>query len=162
MVGILAALAIEIMTLHASTTAAGITTLILIIAYMVGYEFASGALVWVIMSEVLPLRVRGVGMGVGAAGLWAGTFTVTLVFPVMDSGLGLSGTMWVFTAVCITLFLLVKRYVPETKGRSLEEIELDTRRRVGLQQTAVVATAAGEEATSDTATKASHENKAIV
>ena len=81
------------------------------------------------MAEVFPLKVRGVGMGVGSVVLWASTFAITFIFPVMDSGLGLGYSAWIFAAIGVILFLLVLWLVPETKGRSLEEIELDLRRR---------------------------------
>jgi hypothetical protein len=62
--------------------------------------------------------------------LWASTFAITFVFPVMDNGLGLATSAYIFAGIGIVLFLLVRKFVPETKGRSLEQIELDLRDRV--------------------------------
>ncbi|HWC80753.1 MAG TPA: sugar porter family MFS transporter [Pseudonocardiaceae bacterium] len=124
----LALLGVAVLTIH-NQNAAGIVTLILLIVYLAGYELGWGAVVWVMMAEIFPLKVRGVGMGVSSVVLWAATFTITFVFPVMDNGLGLAKSAWIFAAVSVVLFGLVRWLVPETKGRSLEEIELDLRHR---------------------------------
>ena len=107
--------------------AVGIITLILLIAYLAGYELGWGAVVWIMMAEVFPLRVRGVGMGTASVVLWAATFAITFVFPVMNDNLGLAYSAWIFAAISVILFVLVRWRVPETKGRSLEQIELDLR-----------------------------------
>ena len=125
----LAMLGVVVLTVHNHNTA-GILTLILLIVYLAGYELGWGAVVWVMMAEVFPLKVRGVGMGTSSVVLWAATFTITFVFPVMDSGLGLSNSAFIFAAISVVLFGLVRWLVPETKGRSLEQIELDLRDRV--------------------------------
>jgi hypothetical protein len=68
-------------------------------------------------------------MGVATVVLWGATGLVTYEFPIISDKhhLGLGHSMWVFAAINVVLFLLVKWLVPETKGRSLEEIELDLR-----------------------------------
>ncbi|WP_405163341.1 sugar porter family MFS transporter [Nocardia sp. NBC_01499] len=116
-------------------TVTGLTTLILLNVYLAGYELGWGAVVWVMMAEVFPLRVRGVGMGVGSVVLWSSTFAITFLFPVMNDHLGLAKSAWCFAAVSVVLFVLVRRFVPETNGRSLEQIELDLRARVGGRAT---------------------------
>ena len=125
----LALLGVVVLTVHNHNTA-GILTLILLIVYLAGYELGWGAVVWVMMAEIFPLKVRGVGMGTSSVVLWAATFTITFVFPVMDSGLGLSSSAFIFAGISVVLFVLVRWLVPETKGRSLEQIELDLRDRV--------------------------------
>ncbi|RDI66692.1 sugar porter family MFS transporter [Nocardia pseudobrasiliensis] len=112
-------------------TGTGIVALVLLNLYWVGYELGWGAVVWVMMAEIFPLRVRGIGMGAGSVVLWASTFAITFLFPVMNDHLGLACSAWIFAAVSVVLFVLVRRFVPETKGRSLEQIELDLRDRVG-------------------------------
>ncbi|HET9168502.1 MAG TPA: sugar porter family MFS transporter [Actinospica sp.] len=109
----------------------GSLTLVLLVLYLAGYELGWGAVVWVMMAEIFPMRVRAVGMGVGAVVLWAATGIITAVFPTMSDPhkLGLGHSMWVFAAINLLLFALVRRLVPETKGRSLEQIELDLRER---------------------------------
>jgi sugar porter (SP) family MFS transporter len=129
MAATLLALGIAVETLHTGS-AAGLTTLIMLILYLGGYELGWGAVVWIMISEVFPLKARGVGMGTASTALWAATFAITLVFPIMDDGIGLAASAWIFAAINLVLCLLVVRFVPETKGRSLEQIELDTRQRI--------------------------------
>lgn len=112
----------------------GLLMLILIMVYLAGYELGWGAVVWVMMSEVFPLRHRAAGMGVATVVLWSMTGLVTAVFPVLSasSALGLGGSMYLFAGINIVLLVLVLWLVPETSGRSLEQIELDLRARGGL------------------------------
>jgi sugar porter (SP) family MFS transporter len=119
-------------TLIKDTGVIGPVTLVLLILFLAGYELGWGAVVWVMIGEVFPLRVRGIGTGTASVVLWAATFTITFVFPVMYTGLGLAGAAWIFAAVCIILVLLVTKFVPETKGRTLEQIELELRDRVNV------------------------------
>ncbi|MGW1870902.1 sugar porter family MFS transporter [Streptomyces mauvecolor] len=112
-------------------TTAGLIALVLLVTYLAGYELGWGAVVWVMMAEIFPQKVRGIGMGVGSVVLWASTFAITFIFPAMESGLGLAHSAWIFAAVSLVLFALVRRLVPETKGRSLEQVEMDLRTRVG-------------------------------
>jgi len=114
-----------------SLTLLGIVALLLLCLYWVGYELGWGAVVWVMMAEIFPLKIRGVGMATGSTVLWAATFAITFLFPVMSDHLGLAWSSYIFAAVSVVLFVLVKWFVPETKGRSLEQIELDLRGRAG-------------------------------
>lgn len=111
--------------------AVGALTLILLVLYLAGYELGWGAVVWVMMAEIFPLKVRAAGMGVGAVVLWAATGLVTAVFPIISDSnhLGLGHTMWLFAGINVVLFVLTRWLVPETKGRSLEQIELGLRER---------------------------------
>lgn len=112
-------------------TAKGWLVMVFTLLYLAGYELGWGAVVWVMMSEVFPLKDRAAGMGVATVVLWASTGIVTAVFPVVsaDGALGLGGAMLLFAGINVVLFGLTKWLVPETKGRSLEEIELDLRGR---------------------------------
>ncbi|GAA1225358.1 sugar porter family MFS transporter [Kitasatospora nipponensis] len=107
----------------------GTLTVVLLVLYLAAYELGWGAVVWVMMAEVFPLKARGAGMGAAAVALWASTGIVTAVFPIMSdhNHLGIGKSMYVFAAINAVLFLLTRRLVPETKGRSLEQIELDLR-----------------------------------
>lgn len=113
------------------TATKGILMLVAMVLYLVGYELGWGAVVWVMMAEVFPLKVRAAGMGVSSVVLWAATGIISAVFPIIsDPGaLGLGGSMFLFAGINVVLFFLTKWLVPETKGRSLEEIELDLRGR---------------------------------
>lgn len=116
--------------LFGHSTSIGATTFIFLMIYLAGYEIGWGAVVWVMLSEIFPLKVRGAGMGVGSVALWAATFAISFVFPIMKGGIGLSYSTWVFAAIGILAFTFVVRFVPETKGRSLEQIEADLMARV--------------------------------
>ncbi|MEE1783152.1 sugar porter family MFS transporter [Streptomyces sp. SP17BM10] len=107
----------------------GTLTVVLLVLYLAGYELGWGAVVWVMMAEVFPLKARGAGTGVTAVVLWAATGVVTAVYPVMSDRhhLGVGTSMYVFAGVNAALLVLTLRLVPETKGRSLEQIELGLR-----------------------------------
>ena len=107
----------------------GTMTLIFLIIYLAGYELGWGATVWVMIGEIFPLRARAAGTAVATTVLWAATGLVTAVFPTMSakSNLGIGGAMWVFAGINVVLLILARFYIPETKGRSLEQIERDLR-----------------------------------
>jgi sugar porter (SP) family MFS transporter len=116
----------------------GVLTVVLLVLYLAGYELGWGAVVWVMMAEIFPLKARGAGMGVGAVVLWAATGVITAVFPIMSDNnhLGIAKSMYVFAVVNAVLFFLTRWLVPETKGRSLEQIEINLREQ-GPADTAV-------------------------
>lgn len=111
------------------TNTVGILMLVLMVLYLVGYELGWGAVVWVMMAEVFPLKARAAGMGIASVVLWASTGIVSAVFPIISAkdSLGIGNSMFIFAGINVILFALTKWLVPETKGRSLEEIELDLR-----------------------------------
>ncbi|KAA9150517.1 sugar porter family MFS transporter [Amycolatopsis acidicola] len=131
--------ALSVYNVH-DTATLGVLMLVMMVLYLVGYELGWGAVVWVMMSEVFPLRERAAGMGVASVVLWAATGIITAVFPIMSdkNALGLGGSMLVFAGVNVVLFALTKWLVPETKGRSLEQIEMDLRARTPLRGSAKV------------------------
>jgi len=128
MVITLLAAGLVVINVH-DTTTAGVLMLVLMVLYLVGYELGWGAVVWVMMAEVFPLKARAAGMGIASVVLWASTGVVSAVFPLISdkNSLGLGGSMFIFAGINVVLFGLTKWLVPETKGRSLEEIELDLR-----------------------------------
>ena len=67
--------------------------------------------------------MRAVAVATATFFLWIGSFTLTLSFPLLNSGLGTSGTFWIYTAICVAAFIYLRRAMPETKGKSLEELE---------------------------------------
>jgi sugar porter (SP) family MFS transporter len=109
----------------------GIAALVLLTIYLAGYELGWGAVVWLMMAEIFPLKVRGAGMGVGSVVLWASTGFITWIFPIMSDpkNLGLGHSMWVFAGINLLLLVVTWKIVPETKGRSLEQIEVELRGR---------------------------------
>ncbi|MDR2252852.1 MAG: sugar porter family MFS transporter [Bifidobacteriaceae bacterium] len=92
------------------------------LAFMQG---AVGPATWCLLAEVFPARVRGLAMGVSVACMWVVNFGITLVFPwlVSDGGIGISKTFFLFAALGVAGLLWGLRHLPETKGKSLEQIE---------------------------------------
>ncbi|MEU4524346.1 sugar porter family MFS transporter [Amycolatopsis sp. NPDC024027] len=133
MVVTLVAAGLVVLNVH-DTGTRGLLMLVMMVLYLVGYELGWGAVVWVMMSEVFPLKYRATGMGVSSVVLWAATGIVSAVFPIISDpkSLGIGGSMFLFAGVNVVLFVLTKWLVPETKGRSLEQIELDLRARQGV------------------------------
>jgi sugar porter (SP) family MFS transporter len=101
----------------------GVHMLALVIAALACYAMTLAPVTWVVLSEVFPSRVRGTAMAVATASLWAACFVLTYTFPLLNAWLGTAGTFWVYAGVCLLGFLGVKRWLPETKGRTLEQIE---------------------------------------
>lgn len=81
------------------------------------------AVVWVLLSEMYPIRVRGVAMSIAGFSLWAGTYLVGQLTPWMLANLTPAGTFFLFAAMCVPYMLLIWKAVPEMSGRTLEEIE---------------------------------------
>ena len=101
----------------------GIAVLILIIAAIACYAMTLAPIAWVIISEIFPNRIRGMAMAVATFSLWSACFVLTYTFPLLNNTLGAYGTFWLYGVICFLGFLFVKKYLPETKGKTLEEIE---------------------------------------
>ncbi|MCZ9346975.1 MFS transporter, partial [Streptomyces sp. TRM76130] len=84
---------------------------------------------WLTLSEIFPMRMRAFGMGVAAVVLWLTNFVIGLVFPSLVAGVGISATFFLFVALGVAAIAFVKKYVPETRGRSLETLERELRVR---------------------------------
>lgn len=93
---------------------------ILFLAFM---QSCLGPMLWLVLSEIIPLRLRGLGYGICSFFVWMANFVVGLVFPVMLSSLGLDMTFCIFVVIGLVAIAFTKLFLPETKGRSLEEIE---------------------------------------
>src|SRR5215210_1849750 len=86
-----------------------------------------GPLVWLMLAEIFPLEMRGFGIGIAVFLLWITNFFVGLFFPTLVAGIGISYTFFLFAAVGVLSVIFVKTMVPETRGRSLEQLEEDFR-----------------------------------
>jgi len=93
------------------------------LAYVASFAVAMGPVVWVVLSEIFPTRTRGRAMGVATVTLWVACFAVSQTVPWMFKHLGHPGTFWIYAAMSAVAFLFVARFVPETKGKTLEQIE---------------------------------------
>lgn len=108
----------------------GNITVIMVLAmclFMVSYSSTWGTITWVILAEIFPLKIRGVAMGVCTFSLWSATAFIALLFPIFVEKLGTGTIFIIFSIICGFSFYFVKRKLPETKGKTLEEIELDIR-----------------------------------
>ncbi|MCU1480252.1 MAG: IolT [Subtercola sp.] len=86
-----------------------------------------GTCVWLLLSEIFPLAIRGFAMGIAVFVLWTVNAAISFAFPIVNAALGSTGTFALFVLINIISLIFVTRAVPETKGRSLEEIENDFR-----------------------------------
>jgi len=108
---------------------AGTWVLVFILGYIACFSLSVGPVVWVILSEIFPTKIRGRAMAIATFCLWVANFIVSQTFPMMDENPALIARFhhgfpfWVYAAFCVVLVLVMIRLVPETKGRSLEEIE---------------------------------------
>lgn len=92
------------------------------IIYIIAFSLGWGAIPWLIMSEIFPPRARGTASGIATYVNWTCAFIVTLTFNDMMHTFTRQGTFWFFGSVCFVAVLFVFKCVPETKGRTLEEI----------------------------------------
>src|SRR6201987_332965 len=100
----------------------GVAILIFVMSFVAGHAFGNGVACWVIISEIYPTKVRGRGMSIATTALWLVGYLGNQMFPVMQKELGSDGTFWCFSAGALLTIIIVGVLVPETKGRSLEEI----------------------------------------
>lgn len=87
------------------------------------YAMSLAPITWVVLSEIFPNKIRGTAMSVGTSSLWIASFVLTYTFPLLNSSLGASGTFWVYALICLLGFTFILKKLPETKGKTLEEIE---------------------------------------
>jgi MFS family permease len=97
--------------------------LLLVLAAIACYAMSLAPVTWVIISEIFPNRVRGRAMSLAVAALWIACFLLTYSFPWLNKRLGPHGTFWIYAAICAVGFVFLWFRLPETKGKSLEEIE---------------------------------------
>jgi sugar porter (SP) family MFS transporter len=97
--------------------------LTLVLCYVAFFAIGLGPGVWVYISELFPTAVRGRAMSAATLCLWAACLAVTLSFLTLVEHLGAAGAFACYAAVCIVTFLFVWRFTPETKGRTLEQIQ---------------------------------------
>ena len=97
--------------------------LLFVLVYVACFAVGIGTGTWVLMSEICPNRIRGRAMSIATLFLWCGTLIVTLTFLSLVRVLTAPGAFLLYAVICVAAVLFVKMVVPETKGRSLEEIE---------------------------------------
>jgi len=100
----------------------GLAILIFVMSFVAGHAFGNGVACWVIISEIYPTKVRGRAMSIATTALWLVGYMGNQLFPIMQKRIGSDGTFWFFSAGALLTVILVGWLIPETKGRSLEEI----------------------------------------
>jgi MFS transporter, SP family, xylose:H+ symportor len=101
----------------------GLPMLLLVLAAIGCYAMSLAPVTWVVISEIFPNRIRGAAMAVAVSSLWIACFLLTYTFPMLNAKLGSSGTFWLYAGICVAGFIFIKFKLPETKGKSLEQIE---------------------------------------
>jgi MFS transporter, SP family, sugar:H+ symporter len=105
----------------------GIITLACLALFIASFAVSWGPIVWVMLGEIFPLKIRGAAMGLATVLLWGANFVVSLTFPVLLEALGIGWLFLGYAFIGVAAFFFVWLWVTETKGRSLEEIEADLR-----------------------------------
>jgi MFS family permease len=101
----------------------GLPMLLLTLAEVGCYGLSLAPITWVVLSEIFPNRIRGAALSISVIALWAACFVLTFTFPLLRGGLGIAGCFWIYGAICAAGLVFVLARLPETKGKSLEEIE---------------------------------------
>ena len=107
-----------------------IIVIIFVLIFIASFAMSMGPVVWIILAEIFPTRIRGRAMSFATVILWISCYIVSQTFPMMDKNTWLVHTFnhgfsfWVYSFFCFITILFVLKFLPETKGKSLEEIEL--------------------------------------
>ncbi|MFP7492180.1 sugar porter family MFS transporter [Terribacillus saccharophilus] len=109
------------------TTALPYMVLTLTVTFLAFQQGAVSPVTWLMLAEIFPSRLRGMGMGIAVFFHWMTNFTISLTFPVLLSAIGLSSTFLIFVVLGIGAILFIQKFLPETKDRTLEELEQDFR-----------------------------------
>jgi MFS transporter, SP family, arabinose:H+ symporter len=106
---------------HAGWTGWGMVLLVVIAVAV--YSSTLAPVTWVLISEIFPNRIRGAAISIAVFFLWSASFVLTITFPVFNQNLGTAKTYWLYALICLAGFVVLRWKLPETKGKSLEEIE---------------------------------------
>jgi len=119
------------------TGTTGTVMVVLVVSAIACYAMTLAPVVWVVVSEIFPNRVRGAAVAIAVFALWVGNAALAFTFPILHdgltlqfdggpwrwNGLGPHGTFWLYGAICLLGFVVIFRRLPETKGKSLEAVE---------------------------------------
>ncbi len=101
----------------------GLAVLVFTLCSLGCYGMSLAPITWVLISEIFPNRIRGAAISVAVSALWIACFILTYTFPILNGALGTAKTFWLYAAICFAGLIFVFFKVPETKGKSLEQIE---------------------------------------
>ncbi|WP_427133667.1 sugar porter family MFS transporter [Pseudarthrobacter sp. S9] len=108
--------------------------LLFMVTFLASMQACIGTVTWLTMSEIFPLHVRGVAMGICVFVLWMINFLIGFFFPQLVSWMGISATLLIFVVLQAFAIVWVKRVVPETRGKSLEQLEQLFKTRAGISR----------------------------
>jgi SP family sugar porter-like MFS transporter len=97
--------------------------LVLVVSAIACYAMSLAPITWVLISEIFPNRIRGAAMSVAVVSLWMACIILVATFPYLNKWFNASGTFWLYGVICVIGFIVVLLRLPETKGKSLEQIE---------------------------------------
>ena len=117
------ALAHALLGVAYATGLGGIFVLTLTLAAIGCYAMSLAPVTWVVISEIFPNRIRGPAVSIAVSALWIACFILTFTFPLLSQRLKTAGTFWLYSAICLAGLLFILLRVPETKGKTLEQIE---------------------------------------
>ena len=101
----------------------GPVVLVVVLTAIACYAMTLAPITWVLLSEIFPNRIRGVAMSLCVSSLWIACFALTATFKPINVALGAAGTFWLYGVICLIGFIVIKLFITETKGKSLEDIE---------------------------------------
>uniref|UniRef100_UPI00403F33B1 sugar porter family MFS transporter n=1 Tax=Lentilactobacillus hilgardii TaxID=1588 RepID=UPI00403F33B1 len=129
---------LSVLNFTLTVQAAAVPTMILIAIYIFGFAVSWGPICWLMLGEIFPLNVRGVGNSIGSAANWIGNFIVSQFFLVLLNMFhnNVGGPFAVFTFFAILSIFFVIYMVPETRGKTLEDIEMEMRQKAALKKSA--------------------------
>lgn len=108
----------------------GYLVLIAILGYIACFAMSLGPLTFVVIAEIFPTKARATAMSVATFFLWLAVFLVSQTFPILIGSVGSAGTFWIYMVISIFTFFFIWKMIPETKGKTLEEIEKEWTERI--------------------------------
>jgi SP family sugar porter-like MFS transporter len=97
--------------------------LVLVLAAIACFAVSLAPVTWVVIAEIFPNRIRSSAMAISVTALWTACFLLTYTFPLLNAALGAAGVFWTYAAICLAGLLFIFFRLPETRGKTLEEIE---------------------------------------
>jgi SP family sugar porter-like MFS transporter len=107
----------------------GLPMLVLVLAAIACYAMSLAPVTWVVIAEIFPNRIRSSALSIAVTALWSACFVLTYTFPLLNAALGAAGTFWTYAAICLAGLVFLSLRLPETRGKTLEEIETGIRGR---------------------------------
>jgi MFS family permease len=115
-------------TIHSSSQSnqpsnAGVILLVAMVVFIASFAFSLGPVVWTVINEIYPSTVRGRGVAIATAANWGAAWLVTQFFLTLTDWIGEAGTFYLFAGMCAVTFAFVWFLLPETKGKTLAQIQ---------------------------------------